>query len=117
MTTLEQVPFGNLEFADNPEPRCACLLLLDTSGSMQGAKIEQLNAGLKEFARDRSAAWRGQRQRDAGRAPQTPFGQLLMGATLGRGGHRSLRFDVPTNPAVLMRSWVTLPLLTTAKPG
>ena len=51
MTTLEQVPFGNLEFADNPEPRCACLLLLDTSGSMQGAKIEQLNAGLKEFAR------------------------------------------------------------------
>jgi len=51
MTTLEQVPFGNLEFADNPEPRCACLLLLDTSGSMQGAKIEQLNAGLNEFAR------------------------------------------------------------------
>jgi len=51
MTTLEQVPFGNLEFADNPEPRCACLLLLDTSGSMKGAKIDQLNAGLNEFAR------------------------------------------------------------------
>ena len=51
MTTLDQVPFGNLEFADNPEPRCACLLLLDTSGSMKGAKIEQLNAGLNEFAR------------------------------------------------------------------
>jgi uncharacterized protein YegL len=50
MTTLEQVPFSNVEFADNPEPRCACLLLLDTSGSMQGAKIEQLNAGLKVFA-------------------------------------------------------------------
>jgi uncharacterized protein YegL len=50
MTTLEQVPFSNVEFADNPEPRCACLLLLDTSGSMQGAKIEQLNAGLKLFA-------------------------------------------------------------------
>ena len=51
MTTLEQVPFDNLEFADNPEPRCACLLLLDSSGSMKGAKIAQLNAGLAEFAR------------------------------------------------------------------
>jgi uncharacterized protein YegL len=51
MTTLEQVPFGNLEFADNPEPRCACLLLLDTSGSMKGTKIQQLNAGLNDFAR------------------------------------------------------------------
>jgi len=51
MTSLEQVPFGNMEFADNPEPRCACLLLLDTSGSMEGAKIAQLNAGLAEFAR------------------------------------------------------------------
>jgi uncharacterized protein YegL len=45
------MPFGNLEFADNPEPRCACLLLLDTSGSMQGEKIAQLNYGLNEFAR------------------------------------------------------------------
>jgi len=50
MTTLEQVPFSNVEFADNPEPRCACLLLLDTSGSMKGAKIGQLNAGLGLFA-------------------------------------------------------------------
>lgn len=50
MTTLEQVPFSNMEFADNPEPRCACLLLLDTSGSMEGAKIQQLNQGLKLFA-------------------------------------------------------------------
>jgi uncharacterized protein YegL len=50
MTTLDQVPFNNVEFADNPEPRCACLLLLDTSGSMRGTKIEQLNAGLAAFA-------------------------------------------------------------------
>lgn len=50
MTTLEQVPFNNMEFADNPEPRCACLLLLDTSGSMQGEKIRELNAGLVDFA-------------------------------------------------------------------
>jgi uncharacterized protein YegL len=50
MTTLEQVPFSNMEFADNPEPRCACLLLLDTSGSMEGTKIDQLNEGLRMFA-------------------------------------------------------------------
>jgi len=50
MTTLDQVPFNNVEFADNPEPRCACLLLLDTSGSMEGAKIAQLNSGLATFA-------------------------------------------------------------------
>ncbi len=39
------------EFADNPEPRCAVVLLLDTSGSMQGQKIEELNEGLREFDR------------------------------------------------------------------
>ena len=26
-----------IEFAENPEPRCPCDLLLDTSSSMQGA--------------------------------------------------------------------------------
>ena len=49
---FEQVPFGAAEFADNPEPRCACLLLLDTSGSMSGAPIEQLNAGLATFQQE-----------------------------------------------------------------
>lgn len=33
---VEQIPFGTDSFADNPEPRCPCLLLLDTSGSMHG---------------------------------------------------------------------------------
>jgi uncharacterized protein YegL len=47
--TFEQVPFTGAGFADNPEPRCACLLLLDNSGSMQGAPISQLNEGLKIF--------------------------------------------------------------------
>ena len=31
------------EFADNPEPRCAVVLLLDTSGSMEGDAIAELN--------------------------------------------------------------------------
>lgn len=38
-----------VEFAENPEPRCPCILLLDTSGSMQGAPIEALNEGLRVF--------------------------------------------------------------------
>lgn len=47
---FEQVPFGGAAtFADNPEPRCPCVLLLDTSGSMQGAPIEELNQGLIQF--------------------------------------------------------------------
>lgn len=46
---LEQKPFDAAEFADNPEPRCACLMLLDTSGSMGGRPIQELNAGLKAF--------------------------------------------------------------------
>ena len=41
--------FGNNEFADNPEPRCPCLLLLDVSGSMAGNPITELNAGLSTF--------------------------------------------------------------------
>ena len=47
---LDQKPFDDVGgFVDNPEPRCACLLLLDTSGSMDGDRIRQLNAGLKQF--------------------------------------------------------------------
>ncbi len=45
----EQVPFGTDSFADNPEPRCPCLLLLDTSGSMSGKPFDELNAGLLAF--------------------------------------------------------------------
>jgi len=46
---FDQKPFEGAAFADNPEPRCACLLLLDTSGSMHGNPISELNAGLKAF--------------------------------------------------------------------
>lgn len=48
-TTFEQRPFGNAEFAENPENRCAVLLLLDNSQSMRGNPIEELNAGLQVF--------------------------------------------------------------------
>lgn len=45
----DQLPFGADTFADNPEPRCPCVLLLDTSASMSGAAIQELNAGLLAF--------------------------------------------------------------------
>ena len=43
---IEQVPFGTNDFAENPEPRVPCVLLLDTSSSMTGQPIAELNAGL-----------------------------------------------------------------------
>jgi uncharacterized protein YegL len=47
------IEFDKVEFDDsNPEPRCSCVLLLDTSGSMAGASIDALNAGLKVFYED-----------------------------------------------------------------
>lgn len=61
MDDFTQVPFVDdlapgrfdlVEFADNPDPRCACVLLLDVSASMAGASIAALNAGLQQFAND-----------------------------------------------------------------
>jgi uncharacterized protein YegL len=40
------------EFADNPEARCPVALLLDTSGSMQGRPIQELNEALRLFSQD-----------------------------------------------------------------
>ena len=56
----EQIPYTGLDdsnfggfnaakFGDNPEPRVACVLVLDVSGSMSGRLIEELNAGLSIF--------------------------------------------------------------------
>jgi uncharacterized protein YegL len=49
MSDFDQVPFFSAEFAENPEPRCPCILLLDSSGSMNGQPIRELNEGLKTF--------------------------------------------------------------------
>lgn len=45
----DQIPFGTDDFAENPEPRCPCLLLLDVSMSMRGQPIQELNQGLVTF--------------------------------------------------------------------
>jgi uncharacterized protein YegL len=49
MSHSDQIPFAYPDLVANPEPRCPCLLLLDTSGSMNGRPIEQLNLGLRVF--------------------------------------------------------------------
>jgi uncharacterized protein YegL len=45
----EELFQAGLEFADNPEPRCPCVLVMDTSGSMRGERITALNDGLIAF--------------------------------------------------------------------
>lgn len=42
----EYTGFEASEFAENPEPRVPCVLLLDVSGSMSGQPIAELNEGL-----------------------------------------------------------------------
>jgi uncharacterized protein YegL len=62
MTSLEQEPFFDTVFVENSEPRCPVLLLLDTSVSMSGAPLTELNEGLailrQELLEDSLAAKR-----------------------------------------------------------
>jgi uncharacterized protein YegL len=50
---MEQNPFllatSTHSYADNPEPRCPSLLILDVSGSMQGEPIKQLRDGVDVY--------------------------------------------------------------------
>lgn len=55
MNTDEQIPFAFPDLIGNPEPRCPCLLLLDTSGSMNGQPITQLNDGIRQFKEELAA--------------------------------------------------------------
>ena len=52
MDEFEQQPFSDIEFVENPEQRCPVLLLLDTSYSMNGAPIAELNAGLSTLRQE-----------------------------------------------------------------
>jgi uncharacterized protein YegL len=44
--------YDNTDIILNPEPRCACTLLIDVSYSMKGEPIDALNEGLKAFCDD-----------------------------------------------------------------
>lgn len=47
-----QSAFNAVEFAENPEPRVPCVLILDTSTSMQGPRINELNRGLAAYKKE-----------------------------------------------------------------
>lgn len=49
---MPRFDFPDVEFADNPEPRCPVVLLLDNSGSMRGEPLRELNLGLRAFRED-----------------------------------------------------------------
>jgi uncharacterized protein YegL len=79
-----------VEFEDNPEPRCAVVLLLDTSGSMEGDPIAELNAGLRAFEEalkaDKLAALRVE-------VAVITFGGTVQALDVREGGSRSIPFD------------------------
>ena len=52
MDEFEQQPFSDVEFVENPEQRCPVILLLDTSYSMEGAPISELNEGLNTLRQE-----------------------------------------------------------------
>ena len=52
--TTELIP-DEIQFAENPEPRCPCVLVVDVSGSMYGAPIDELNKGIATFGRELKA--------------------------------------------------------------
>jgi uncharacterized protein YegL len=45
-------PLPPISIAHNPEPRCACVLVLDVSGSMSGDPIKELNHGVQTLVRE-----------------------------------------------------------------
>ena len=62
MHEFEQQSYDDVDFPGNPEPRCPVMLLLDTSYSMSGKPISELNDGLatlnQELMNDSLAAKR-----------------------------------------------------------
>lgn len=48
MPTYEVTPYND-DLINNPSARCACMVVLDTSSSMNGEPISQLNQGMGHF--------------------------------------------------------------------
>lgn len=49
--TTDLIP-DEIQFAENPEARCPCVLVVDVSTSMYGDKMEELNDGIATFAQE-----------------------------------------------------------------
>jgi len=48
----QSLPARYSDLIENPSPRCACMLVLDNSYSMNGQPIRELNAGLQQFLQE-----------------------------------------------------------------
>lgn len=98
----------NDDLIENPSPRCPLALVLDTSGSMSGEPIDELNAGvgllLEELKRDDLARWSvelaayaagGSAQRifdfTVVEKSPAPFRSMPRGHAFGRGGRYGAR--------------------------
>lgn len=79
---FDQIPFPDPEFVDNPEPRCPCVLLLDTSGSMKDEKKVSLGLSPVQRLTNDASAMRIVRPIDELNAGLITFRNELMGDEL-----------------------------------
>ena len=75
---LESNPFEAARYADNPDPRCPCVLVLDRSGSMSGPPIAELNTGLQQFRSELLSDELAARRVEIA---VVPFGPVMRGST------------------------------------
>ena len=54
-TRAADLPFGDVDLIDNPEPRCPSVLILDVSASMQGPRLDALIEGLALYREELQA--------------------------------------------------------------
>jgi hypothetical protein len=81
MNTVATPTLSEIELADNPDPRCACVLLLDTSGSTAAPSIDAINKGLHQL--------KAELQEDSVAAKRVEF------AVVGFGQKTKLRSALP----------------------
>lgn len=49
MPETQATPLTELDLIENPEPRLACMVVIDTSGSMNGEPIAEVNQGIRRL--------------------------------------------------------------------
>lgn len=52
MPDTQATPLTELDLIENPEPRLACMVVIDTSGSMNGDPIAEVNEGIRRLNRE-----------------------------------------------------------------
>ena len=104
--TTELIP-DEIQFAENPEPRCPCVLVVDVSSSMNGEPMNQLNNGIATFARELKA------DQLASLRTEVAIVTFGSGAELAQDFVTADRFNPPTlvaNGATMMSAGINLAL-------